>query len=98
MKFVDVNKYLIGILMYKVKNRLLPDFFQNVFFLNSSIHNYNTRQSQYFHLFPVRTNTRLFSIKFRGPSVWNEIPQNICNRLSLSSFKSHFKRFLVYVE
>ena len=63
----------IRIFMYSFKNSTLPSKFNNLFFMNNQIHNYNTRNANSFRLPLCRTNTRLFSIYFQGPKFYNSL-------------------------
>jgi len=66
-KFHDIHLFQFGFFMFSFKNSTLPSKFNNLFFMNSQIHNYNTRNAHSFRLPRCRTNTRLFSIYFQGP-------------------------------
>ena len=39
----------------------------------------------------AKTNTRKFSIKYHGPLLWNNIPENIRASRSLDRFKSQIR-------
>ena len=71
--------------MYKFHNNVLPAFLH--FFIKvTSVHNYNTRFAgkHSYYLPYARTNFGKFDIRFRGPSVWNTIDDNV----KISSSKS----------
>ena len=57
--------------------------------------NYNTRSaSNMFYTLPKgRTNYGIFSIRFKGPKVWNSINENL--KTSISNFKESVKSDLV---
>ena len=71
LKFHDIHLFQLGFFMFSFKNSTLPSKFNNLFFMNSQIHNYNTRNAHSFRLPLCRTNTRLFSIYFQGPKFYN---------------------------
>ena len=67
LKFHDIHSFQLGFFMFSLKNSTLPSKFNNLFPINSQIHNYNTRNAHSFRLPLCRTNIRQFSIYFRGP-------------------------------
>ena len=63
----------IGIMMYKYANGMLPPVMNELFIVNSTIHEHNTRQSHMLH-----TNSRHTYISYRsfhnvGPRIWNAL-------------------------
>ena len=78
--------------MYSYKNSLLPNKFKNVFLLNNQTHSYNKRIADAFNLPFCRTNARQFSVCYQGPKYFNSLDEDICNSVSLSSFKSSLKQ------
>jgi len=92
----SINIYQTCIFMYKymVQNHSLPKVFNNYFLINSDVHSYPTRQAKNVHLPYFHTTLGPFSLKYRGPSLWNTIPSYIKTSLSLSVFKSSMKKHL----
>ena len=88
--------------MFSFKNSTLPSKFNNLFFMNSQIHNYNTRNAHSFRMPLCRTNTRLSSIYFQGPKFYNSLNSVITGSPSSASLKrkltdvllSMYQRFL----
>ena len=95
LKFHDIHSFQLGIFMFSFKNSTLPSKFNNFFVLNSQIHNYNTRNAQFFRLPLCRTNTRKFSIYFQGPKFYNSLNSDITSSSSSASFKRKLKEFLL---
>ena len=60
LKLHDIHLFELGFFMFSFKNSILPSKFNNLFLMNSQIHNYNTRNAHSFRLPLCRTNTRLF--------------------------------------
>ena len=54
LPFTKINDYLIANFMFKYEIGLLPNIFDTFFSKNSSIHSYNTRQSNVYHIHSVR--------------------------------------------
>ena len=50
LSIFNLNKLQTCCFMYTIFNCLLPTVFQNLFSLNSNVHNHNTRQSSKLHL------------------------------------------------
>ena len=68
----DIHKYLIGKLMYRVYNNELV-IFQSWFQMNNKFHDYETRQSEQYHIPCFRTNLGQSSLRFSGAKIWNSI-------------------------
>ena len=68
----DINKYLISRLMFRIHHRditMLDEFFIK----NSNIHNYNTRQTDRYHIPSFKTNLGKAWFRYQGALIWNEI-------------------------
>jgi hypothetical protein len=83
----SINKLQIYCFMFKMMHNLLPHFFQNMFKLNSEIHEHNTRQASKLHISSHHTNLRAFSIHIYGVKLWNTLSDDITNCYSLNVFK-----------
>ena len=70
LKFHDIHSFQLGFFMFSLKNSTLPSKFNNLFLINSQIHNYYTRNAHSFRLPLCRTNTRQFSIYFQDPKFY----------------------------
>ena len=102
LKFTDINTYLTGRFMYKFYKKNVPEIFTSFFQCNSSVHGYSTRQREYLHVPPVKSNLSQFSIRYRGVVVWNAILKSKINPdvsefVFVKSFKAHIldKKFTV---
>ena len=87
----NVNIYNVSIFMYLCSKNKIPLRISKQFNLNSSIHNYSTRNSINFHIPMIRTLVSKNSIFFKGPMVWKSIPHEIKNSPSLQCFKRKLK-------
>ena len=72
LKCEDINRYLIGRLMFRIQNNELP-IFQNFFKRNRDIHSHDTRQKDYFHIPPFKTKLGKANLRYNGASIWNVI-------------------------
>ena len=88
LRFHDIRLFQLAFLMFSFKISTLPSQFNNLFFMNSQIHNYNTRNAHSFRLSLCRTNTRLFSIYFQDPKFYNSLNSVITGSSSSASFKA----------
>ena len=59
--------------MFRYYNGKIPDIFQNIFMMNSDIHDHYTRQSGSYHVPIMKNNLGKWSIRYRGVIVWNKI-------------------------
>ena len=91
LKFENIVFLQVAKIMYTYKNGQLPESFKNMFFTGREIHNYNTRNKNFFRLSSCRTNVRKFSLRFQGPKIFNSINAKIKNSLSLREFSSKLK-------
>ena len=80
--------------MYKVKNNLGPSILENIFKLNT--HSRPGLRTNSDFLRP-RVNTVHFgkdSLQYFGSVIWNIVPQDIKNSVSLNSFKKSIRNWL----
>ena len=90
IKLMDLVSIHTALFMFQYHHNLLPKAFDN-FFLStciSSKHNYNTRlaSKSTYYINRVRTNYGKFNLHFSGPSIWNNLDEEL-KSLSLHSFK-----------
>ena len=85
LKFSDVYKFNVAVYMYKNSS---DDQFTRQ-------HSYNTRGRA--NLLPgfQRLTLTQQSLSFRGPNVWNGIPQEIKDQPNIKLFKKYFKNYLL---
>lgn len=83
--------------MYKVFNNIIPQYICNLFQLRSeSLLNTSLRSISNQHFTIPKPKTTLYkeSLSYSGPVIWNSIPLEIKNSLSMSSFT---KRMLTWM-
>ena len=82
------NLQLLMIEMYKTRNDLNPSFMQEIFCENES--HYNLRNNNEFVQPRVRSvGNGTESVRFKGPQLWQMLPQTIRNSGSLAQFKAN---------
>jgi hypothetical protein len=91
----DINKLQVYCFVHKAINGNLPDQFNCLFSLNSSVHDHHTRQSSQIHIIHSRIRARRYSIKIHGSRLWNSLDKNIINSPSFNIFKKQCKAHLV---
>ena len=90
----NLIKYDQLITTYKIKNGLCPEILKNKFTPRSNISKYNTRKIDDFEIPRLRLEYCKKSFGYQGASAWNEIPKQIRDSASLSSFKVRLREFL----
>lgn len=91
----QLNLLQVASFMYKVYNKLLPQYFIDMFVFNRSVHSHYTRQCNDFHVPHHRLVLTSNSIRVFGVSLWNNICINIRNSNSLQSFRTKYKLFVI---
>ena len=92
LKFPDIIFLSNAIIMFQYKNNLLPKAFDGYFQSVSASHNYRTRlaSKSSFRTPAIRTNYGKFNLSYVGPTIWNNLDENI-KSLSLKTFKAKMK-------
>ena len=86
------NLHLLMTEMYKTRNDLNPSFMHEIFFENES--HYNLRNNNEFVQPRVRSmGNGTESVRFRGPQLWQMLPQPIQKSGSLAQFKANIKNW-----
>lgn len=91
----QLNVFQVACFVYCCIHNLLPQQFCSMFQANNSIHYHNTRNSIKLHSISCRLSLRLFTIRIYGVSIWNSLSDNVCNCVSLASFKRNLKSYLL---
>ena len=82
--------------MYKHKMDKLPITVSNLFSTNSTVHTHNTRQMHKYHVIAAKTNKTKFGIKYRGPSIWNKLPDELLCIHNIKLFKRKCKQLVLF--
>ena len=73
LKFIHINKYLIGRLMFRIYNHELQNLFGDFFTVNRELHGHNTRQALHYHIPLFKTNLGKSCLRYYGAMIWNKI-------------------------
>jgi len=97
LKFPNINFLILqtALFMYNIDRRLLPSHLVKGFYQNNNIHYYCTRSSNNYHLESVNTKIKQFSIKYKGPSLWNSIDPSIRSLKNINQFKRYLLRTML---
>jgi len=92
LKLIDVYKFYVSLYMYKILKLDLHPTLSADLNLRISGHMYGTRNRDNFvHQFPRTENIRI-NYEYMFPNIWNSIPGNIKDAMSLSVFKKRLKQ------
>ena len=88
IKLSDLNKYLTCQFMHKLHYGLVPNVFNDYFTCNRSVHEYNTRLREGFHVPKIGNDYGKRTLKYNGCLLWNKIILlNVNFDCSLASFQ-----------
>ena len=83
-----------AILMYKIANRMVPDYLSSHFAFRSNTLTYNLRESDFSLAIPQpRTNYCKRNLSYSGAVLWNGLPLDIRQSLSLDVFKRKLQSY-----
>lgn len=93
--FPERVTYQKAIMMYKIINKICPDYLLNHITLTSEISTRHTRSHDTYQLYVPKPNCELFrrSFMYSGAVIWNNLPVHVKNAPSVSCFKSRFLRW-----
>ena len=100
LKLLDLNKLhklAQAKFIYKYKNQKLLNAFENFFTASHSHHNYalRSRDTNDYQSVWGRTQYGMKKLQYAGVQLWNTIPHEIRNEISLEIFKRKYKVFLI---
>lgn len=87
--------YNVMILVYKIKNKLVPQYFDDMFKFVKDVHRYSTRGKNDFRLPAVNKENTKKTLFYRGIEVFNELPVELKSEICLRKFK---KELILYVK
>ena len=92
LKLDDMYTYQLGIFMHKVSHFQLPQNMSSMFLRTANIYKHKLRNQNAYYIQQIRTNTRKSTINFSGPNIWNTLPANLRQLVSIHQFKKKFKQ------
>ena len=93
----QINILEIGKFMYKYKNNLLPERFNDYFQVSGTMHRYNLRSvaNQNYEQHRAKGLYGLKMIHHTGVKLWNGFPSEIKNQSTLKKFTNLFKFYVL---
>ena len=73
---------------------ILPEIFHDYFTEKKSIHTYHTRKNSDLYMTLNNSSLGQRCITFRGSKFWNELPSNLKENVTVSTFKKNIKVYL----
>ncbi len=89
----DIFKHSMVHLVYKQRNTILPDVFYSYFEPRNEIHKLQTRNAHKLNVIRVKDNYGKSTLKYNGPKIFNELPNDITYCKSLNIFKNRTKKY-----
>ena len=76
--------------MYKIVNKIYPDYLKNHIAYTSEFNTRDTRSSTSVQFYIAKPNYELFqrSFMYSGAAIWNSLPCDVKAAISANSFKS----------
>ena len=81
--------------MHKVTHFQLPQNMSSMFLRTENIHKHKLKNQNAYYIQQLRTNTRKSTINLSGPNIWNTLPANPRQLVSIHQFKKKFKQLLL---
>ncbi len=78
--------------VFKCLNNLVPEYLSEHFTRNCNIHSYNTRRKNDLHAIKPNLSLGKRSFKYSGSLLYNTLPSEIKNAVSLPNFKNLIQR------
>ena len=94
LKLRELVEYKTSIFMYNVYHGKVPNNLK-LLFKTGKTSEYNTRQNNRFKVTYRRTNIKAFCISSLGCKLWNSLPDNVIDAISLQVFKYRLKQYLL---
>ena len=94
LNFNAIYKQCVLVMMYKFNTGMLPDVLNNMFTRTNAINNITTRQTNKLHVNFCKRQMTSKVIRHSGVFLWNNLPVNIRQQVTLSSFKTKLKLYL----
>ena len=90
----DLFQFSVAKFMYSFYNGGLPNHFDNYFAEIASVHKYQTRLAslQKYYLPRMNTSSGQLSLRYIGPKIWSNIPENLKSSSPYSLGKKYKKK------
>ena len=95
LKINDLYRFHLFQFMYQLDRNNIPNDLKKKFIKNNSLHAYNTRQLNDYHLPKSKTVFSSKTVFFTGPKNWNSLDKTIKEAATLNRFKSQVKKIML---
>ncbi len=95
LNFRKLVIHRIALMMFKHSMHVLPAPLDDLFELNSNIHDYNTRTNNALHTLVGGSEKTYANFSFHGVHIWNIISQHINTNVSYACFKHLSKNYII---
>jgi hypothetical protein len=98
LQLMDVKTRIIYntlVTIYKIKNKLMPNYLLNKVTYNSNLHRYSLRNNNMFKIDICRTNRKFNTLFYKGLSTFNMLPWPIKECTNVNRFRKELIRSLV---
>lgn len=82
------------ILIFKIKNNLMPDYLKNEISFVSQHHNHNVRSKNNFRINFMKKSKSQRTIFFNGLNLFNKLPNDLKNEINLNRFKTLLVKYV----
>ena len=85
-------------LMYKIVNKLAPNYLCDLLTFTNEIHSANTRSRRRNCIWigkDIKSKSRRNSFFFSMSDLYNKLPEDIINSLSVVAFKAKLKKYII---
>ena len=93
-----INKLQLASFMFSYSKQLLPNNFHDYFEYNSNINKYKTRNSNKMYVPFYNFNFSRTTVSFKGPQLWNELPNVLKEISTVLVFRKKYKCYLLNCE
>jgi len=87
LRLPDIYTFSVLLFVYKYKNKLLPNIFDNFYTMNSEIHRHATRYAGHLRVPVAKTKLASTFIKKTGVSIWNQFSDKLDLKSKIGLFK-----------
>ncbi len=91
----EIYKLQLSLFVFKQRNRLLPQVFNNYFQTNGEVGLRSIRQENNIFVRFAKTTTGCKSTRITGARIWNALPSDIKSANSLGHFKKLHRQYLL---
>ena len=98
LKILDIysiNSVQVATFMCSFTKDILPDVFKEYFIYNSDINAYETRNANKLYVPLYRNNFSRTQISYKGPVLWNSLPDKFKLCPTVQNFKRKYKSYLL---